>query len=407
MTHDLTLDGLIEAVSAGGPSCLTSRTELAPAAGPQASIAPAKFALRGSDQGTYAYERRYLDGLAQDVVLVDSKQSQLNRIEQALRLAIDDGHEPLARLPRLVVSYEHVDGQVEYTDLDLPHRAFDGHIRAGSVDGTPVTQLDAYRAIRNAQPGNARAVLDASPASLVFGSWDSSRSARQGRWRSVLTGEIVGFCAAPDRDHPPAMKGGARIDPLGMRIELTGPALKELAEKQKAELSKPTFDKVISEAGKAKAGARVKSSAVGLGGIPPSLETLAGVACHTIVRSHVLSLAALRQLRFGASGGGDAACRALLAALALNGLARSDAELVLRANCDLVEAGPTAVTIDQRGGSAAQLSPLTVSTADTLLADALAHAEQAAGVVWNGPVLRIDGNPQIVAGAVDDEAGSQ
>jgi len=73
------------------------------------------------------------------------------------------------------------------------------------------------------------------------------------------------------------------------------------------------------------------------------METLAGVACHRIVRSHVLSFAALRQIRFGAGPDGDAACRALLAALALAALARSDAELVLRANCDLVEAGPAQV----------------------------------------------------------------
>ena len=201
------------------------------------------------------------------------------------------------------------------------------------------------------------------------------------------------------------MKGGARIDPLGQKIELTGPALKALAEKQRAELSKGTFDKIISEAGKAKATTRVKSSAVGLGGIPPSLEALAGVACHTIVRSHVLSFAALRQLRFGAGAEGDAACRALLAALALNGLARSNAELVLRANCDLVEAGPTEVTIDQRGGASAELTALTVPAADALLAEALTRAERSAGVVWNGPVLRIDGDPEIAKGAVDDENG--
>lgn len=405
MTTELTLDGLVEAVSPGGPSCLTSVTNLAPAAGPHASIAPAKFALRNSDQGTFAYERRYFDGQAQDAVVVDSKQSQLNRVEQALREAIDDGHPALSRLPRLVVSYKRGDGVAEFTDLDLPHRAFDGHIRAGSVDGTPVTQLPAYRAMRDAQPGNARALLDASPTSLVFGSWDSSRAARQGRWRSLLVGEIIGFCPTPDRQHP-AMKGGARVDPVGMKIKLTGAALKELAEAQRDELSEKTYKKLLGEAVKGKEPAPVKPSTVGLGGIAPNLEALTGVACHTIVRSHVLSFAALRQLRFGAGAEGDAACRALLAALALNGLARSDAALVLRANCDLVEDGPTAVSIDQRGGERADLTPLTVASADDVLAAALAHAEQVAGVVWNGPVLRITGNPEIAKGAVDDETGT-
>ncbi len=221
----------------------------------------------------------------------------------------------------------------------MPHRIFDGHIRAGTVNGVPVTQLEMYRDIRNATPANARAVLDASPVSLVFGSWDSSRAARQGRWRSTLVGEIIGFCA----DDRSSLRGGARVDPVGMQIQLTETALKELAEAQRAELSGKFYDKATKPARAREGQGRarlISASMLGLGGIPPTLDTLSGVACSRIIRSHVLSFAALRQMRFGAGADGDAACRALLAALALNALARSDAELCLRANCDLREAGP-------------------------------------------------------------------
>jgi CRISPR-associated protein Csb1 len=394
----LTLDELLAACSPGGASCLTSVTELRPAAGPHASVAPAKFAAR-SDNGVFAYETRYDAGTESDVVVIDSKQAQLNRVEQGLCEAIRDGHEVLSRLPRLVVSYARGADAVELSDLELPHRAFDGHLRAGTIDGVPVTQHDAYRRLRDADPGDARALLEASPASLVFGAWDSYRAARQGRWRSILVGEIVGFCRKPDK---PALKGGARIDPLGMRVELTGAALKDLADRQRSELSRGLYDKVVKAAVAAKGDKRAKASPVGLGGIPPTLEALAGVACRKILRSHVLSFAALRQIRFGAGTEGDAACRALLAALALNGLARADAELVLRANCDLVEAGPTKVTVSGRGGESSQFTPLSVADADALLAAALAHAEQAANVSWNGVVLRVDGDPEIAAGAVDD-----
>ena len=399
----LDLDLLLSASAPGGATCLTSRTDLEPSAGPQSAVAPAKFARRGVDGGVYAYEKRYLDGVPAQAVLIDSKQSQLNRAEDALRLAIEDEHGLLFRLPRVEVAYERDGVREVYSDLTLPHRVFDGHIRAGTVDGTPVTQLEAYRAIRNASPGNARALLDASPVSLVFGSWDSSRSTRQGRWRSVLVGEVIGFC---DGDAP-AKKGGARTDPVGMKIELTEAAMKQLAADQRAELSGATFDKALKEAAKAKADKRVSASMLGLGGIPPSLEALAGVACHRIVRSHVLSFAALRQIRFGAGPDGDAACRALLAALALNALARSDAELVLRANCDLREAAPTVVEIDQRAGRSLTLEALSIPAADELLAGALARAEQAAGVVWSGVVLEVTGNPAVVAGAADDEQGAE
>lgn len=404
MSPSVALEDLLSASRAGGASCLTSVTELAPAAGPHASVAPAKFADRSSDIGAYAYETRFDDdGVASDVVLIDSKQSQNNRCEQALGAAIEDGHDVLSRLPRITVTYKSDARSIALSDLDLPHRAFDGHIRAATLDGAPVARDDRFRRIRDAHPGDASALLEASPASLVFGSWDSSRATRQGRWRSILVGEIVGFCARrPGNGEAPERKGGARIDPIGMRVELTGSALKELADRQKGELSRTTYDKVVKAAGAAKGDKRVKASSVGLGGIPPSLEALAGVACSRIVRSHVLSFAALRQIRFGKGVEGDAACRALLAALALAGLARSDGELVLRANCDLVEAGPIEVTLHGRAGARTRFEPLDVEQADALLAAALAHAEQVAGVSWGGVVLALDGDPAIAAGAADD-----
>src|ERR1035441_3255259 len=394
----------MSAVSPGGASCLSSLTVLEPAAGPHASVAPAKFASSSPNdkKGAYAYERRYLDGEPRTAVLIDSKQSQLNRCEAALSLAISEGHPLLSRMPRVTVTYER-DGFTEMSwDLTLPHRVFDGHIRAGTVDGEPVTQLDAYRAIRNASPANARALLDASPVSLIFGCWDSSRSARQGRWRSALTGEIVGFCS----DDRPASKGGARVDPVGMQIQLGEVDLTALADRQRSELSAKNYKSTMAAAAKAK-GKPVSASMLGLGGIPPSLEALAGVACQPVIRSHVLSFATLRQVRFGAGPDGDAACRALLAALALNALARSDAELYLRANCDLRERGPSAVEIDQRGGERLSLEPLCIEAADALLANALAQAERAAGVAWAGPALLVTGDPAIVAGAVAEDEGGE
>ncbi|HLH81796.1 MAG TPA: type I-U CRISPR-associated protein Cas7, partial [Trebonia sp.] len=103
----ITMDLLVEASMPGGASCLTSVTELEPAAGPHASVAPAKFASRtpGDKKGEYAYERRYLDGAPAQAVIIDSKQSQLNRCEAALAQAIADGHPTLSRLPRVEVTY--------------------------------------------------------------------------------------------------------------------------------------------------------------------------------------------------------------------------------------------------------------------------------------------------------------
>ena len=142
---------------------------------------------------------------------------------------------------------------------------------------------------------------------------------------------------------------------------------------------------------------------LGIGAIPPSLEQLGGVTCQAIIRSHVLSFAALRALRFDSpTPEGDVACRALLAALALNGLARSDAELLLRANCDLVETGPAVVALDKRYGQKESFEPLSIDQAQELLSAAIDHAIQAANLTWDGSVLVVEGNPAILAAAADD-----
>ncbi|HET6482351.1 MAG TPA: hypothetical protein VFG35_20275 [Actinoplanes sp.] len=186
-----------------------------------------------------------------------------------------------------------------------------------------------------------------------------------------------------------------------MQINLGKKVMTEVADRQQAELSPSTHGSIVKAAGGIKPGETKSASALGLGGIPPALDQLTGVACDTIIRTHVLSFATLRQMRFGAGPEGDAACRALLAALALNALTRSDAELYLRANCDLVEAESPRVRLDQRGGEFLEVEPLGIESADLLLSEALAHAEKVADVSWKGLAMRVTGNPDIVSGAVD------
>lgn len=196
----LSYEDIEQACQPGGPSCLASVTELAPAAGPHASIAPAKFAAPSGTQGVYAYEHRYIDGELRTVVIVDSKQSQLNRVEAAIAQAITDDHPLLSRLPRLELVVVRSDVEQHFWDLELPHRAFDGHFRAGTINGLPTITDATYMSIRNATPANARALLDNAALSLALGGWDASRASGQWRGRSVLTGEIIGVCPNADAD---------------------------------------------------------------------------------------------------------------------------------------------------------------------------------------------------------------
>lgn len=392
----ISLPHLLDACRPGGASVLTSVTPLEPAAGPHASVAPAKF-LEGKGRTAkpvFAYERRFWDGEAVTAVLIDSKQSQSNRLEAAVSAAIADQDPVLARTPRIELRFE--DGQV-YSDIDLPHRAFDGQIRAGTINGEPATAAQEYRELRNATVADARPLLERSPITLLLGGWDASRKTHAGRYRSLLVGEIIGILSDQGRDPEvnQSKRGGARIDPLGARIQLDQAEREAIADVQKSELSDKAYTNSYGKGG--------KSSSLGLGGIPPSLEQLGGVTCRAIIRSHVLSFAALRALRFDSpTPEGNVACRALLAALALNGLARSDAELLLRANCDLVEAGPAVVTLDKRYGQKENFEPLSIEQAQELLSAAIDNAVQAANLTWDGSILVVEGNPTILAAAADD-----
>ncbi|QWW19376.1 type I-U CRISPR-associated protein Cas7 [Schaalia sp. 19OD2882] len=398
-TSVISFDQLHEACSPGGASVLTSVTPLEPAAGPHASVAPAKFSHKDEKdkkgKPVFAYERRFHEGLPVKVVLIDSKQSQNNRCEAALSAAIAAGDPLLARIPRIRLEYEN---GPTLTDLDLPHRAFDGQIRAGAIDGQSATKDSRYRALRDATVGDARALIETSPVTLIFGGWDALRKSHQGRYRSILVGEIIGILADQEGSaiENQSMRGGARIDPLGAQIDLSHKDLTAIADQQKEELSEKTYKTIT--------GSRGKSAHLGLGGLPPTLGQLGGVTCRSIIRSHVLSFAALRNLRFGsATPEGDVACRMVLAALALDALARSDAELLLRANCDLVEAGPSVVTLDQRYGNKLELAPMTIAQADELFAKTLAYAEEHAGLQWQGVTLVVEGNRAVLAAAGDTD----
>lgn len=397
----ITYQDLLDACSRGGASVLTSVTEMEPAAGPHASVAPAKFVNRSNS--VFAFETRFVDGDPQTIALLDSKQSSLNRAEAALQQDIDAGNEIVSQIPRIVVDYGEAG---KLSDMELPHRFADGHIRAGFIDGEPATHDESYRAVRNSTPRNITPLVATAPAAAVFGGWDSTRATNQLRLPSALTGEVIGVLADQEAsgEEQQSLRGGARVDSLAMSVKLTGPEMKKLLDAQRDELSPGNVDKIEREIKSAKKGT-ISAASLGLGGIPPSLESLGGVSCKQILRTWVLSFAALRQLRFGGSYEQDVAGRALLAAFGLAAMARAEEETYLRANCHLVEKGAPKVVLDQRHGQAKEFDPITVDEADQLLVTAIDKARELGVVDWSGQVLEVQGNPIILGGAVDEADG--
>ncbi len=357
----------------GGAIALSLVTELAPAGGPHAGIAPARYVV-GRNTPTFAYQTRFIDGDPAATVIVDHRQGQLDRVEAAIVSAIRDEHPLLCRVPRVRVSYDDDrSGPGCYTDLELPQRIFDRHILAGTVDGTPVPAHPVYRAARDCSPADARALLELSPGSLVFGARDAGPACFPG----ALTGEIIGVLA-DQRDGAGTQPGPAEPDQAG-RIEESA--------KGRGDKAGPT---VIRDPG----------------GEPSTSQPPVVVGCRRIIRTQVLSFTALRALRFDAGPAGDAACRALLAAYALAGLVRANAELAVGVDCDLVEAGPTAMKLDARNGAFVALDPPSIEQADELLERALEAARREADISWRGQIFEVTGDPAVDAGEAG-EGGRQ
>lgn len=307
----------------------------------------------------HVYERRRLNG--QDVwcVLIDSVQSQANRLEECLLEAIRDG----VPIPHVVVDFStaEFDGITEITSLDAPHRVYDAILRDSLLNGEPfMTSADGKR-IAKAKAEDASALLEVSPTALLFGAWHSTGEGGGlgAKFARCLVSEIVGVDmpveVTEQRQSPTAYlvqagdriftvepvtsgrRPSSRIDPLGAssKVQIYRSADNEndwTPDKEKAARDSKGNPVLFSRKKGDKAG---KPAVINHGNIKPSLQPL-GVTCDHAEHSFVLSFAALRRLRFGGSER-DAAGRGLLAALGLVALAEQDARgYALRSRCDLV-----------------------------------------------------------------------
>ncbi|MDY2625692.1 MAG: type I-U CRISPR-associated RAMP protein Csb1/Cas7u [Coriobacteriales bacterium] len=389
----LNIDVLMEASRAGGAGALSSVTELAPAGGEQALVAPAKYA--SGSRGTYVFETREIDGEPMKTVLLDSRSSMANRVEDGIRQGIKDGNEILCAMPKIRVTYKSADGQsnVVETDLDLPHRAFDGHIRLGFDEhGKSIAENPTYIAARNSTLDDMSALLAISPITCVLGGWDSSRKSHQVRLAASVTGEIIGVLSDQDADPESLVtkRSGARVDPVGAGIYFdpnTAAAISKRIGK--------AFNKKDMKNGK------VSGSSFVIGAIPPGVEALDGISTSRIIRTRVLSFATLRSICFAKDSEGDAAIRSLLAAIAIDGMVRADSELLLRANAHLVEKDAPKTLLHERYGKTVAIDPMSVEQADKLLKDAYENAHALAGISWDGQTLEVVGEPAVIA-SVDD-----
>ena len=395
----LSVEMLLEASRPGGAGALSSVTRLAPAGGEHSLVAPAKYA--SGNKGTYVFETREIDGQPTKTVLIDSRSSMANRIEDGLNKGIKDGNEILCAMPKICVTYNNAAGDavIKETDLDLPHRAFDGHIRLGSdAEGRNMADNEAYFAARNSTLDDMSALFDISPITCVLGGWDSTRKSHQVRLAASVTGEIIGVLSDQSVDDPQKLvtkRSGARVDPVGAGIYFDSKTATEIGSRIGHSLDKKDIKNN-----------KVSGSVFVIGAIPPGVEAIDGVSASRIIRTRVLSFSTLRSMCFGKGAEGDAAIRALLAAVAINGMVRSDSELLLRANAHLVEIEAPKTLIHGRYGRVIEIDPMMVEDADALLKAAYANAHDVAAVTWQGQMLEVTGDSSVLAG-VDNATEGQ
>ncbi len=300
---------------------------LEPVGGPGDKVFPPTHLVNvRTDSSRYAFEVRRIGGRDVPCVLLDSVQSQANRMEEALQALWADCR---ITLPLIVVDFSEAAPDVGVvTSLSAPHRIADAILRDSLLDGTLFRLSELGRSFTDVSTRNAGPLFKVCPTGLVFGLWDSTgpKGGLGAKFARALVSEIVGVDAVA------GVKTWSRIDPIG--IVTKAAELYAAADAEEFWTLDPA--KAKREKGKpVKAGQGGRVSEINHSNIPPTIEKLAGgVTISHAAHSVVLSLAALRRLSFG---GGELEARTVLAALGLlSVLAAESRGHDLRSRCLLV-----------------------------------------------------------------------
>ncbi len=375
MTIDMQV--LKDAVS-GRAAAFRCVTEYQPAGGPGDKVFPPTY-----EGGKYATEERVDPGTGEirPCVLLDSVQSQANRMELALLEAHRAGK---AKLPLLVTRFDQEEllRKFSVTSLEAPHRIADALFRDSLLDGRTFRKSERGRVLDTADIGNATGLFGLCPTALVFGLWDSTgpRGGLGCKFQRAVVSEIVGYDAVA------GVKTASRIDPAQIMLG-AGP----LYERRSPGEDRPdwTLDEGAGsrKLGKDKKG---KPSEANHGNVTPSVAE-GGFTISRARQTTTLSLAVLRRLRFPLDEAGDSrpetdlAARTALAALGLaaGALARIDTDL--RSRCQLFAASePTWELLDHPGQPPSEFE-LGPEDALELLEEAVAGAKDA-GLPWEGEI---------------------
>jgi CRISPR-associated protein Csb1 len=391
----LSLERLRDAVR-GSIAAIRSISTLMPAGGDGDKVFPSTY-----QGGKYATEKRRLGGKEIETVLLDSVQSQANRMEMALLGAYRRGE---IAFPLLSVDFSKEFPDIgEITALEAPHRIADAIFRDSLLDGKSFRESGPGERFVGARISNATPLLELCPTALIFGVWDSTgvQGGLGAKFERTIVSEIVGYESVLGR------KTASRIDPLQIQNvplyeTLDGDwTVDENAAKQGSKGEPVLYGKNQKTRG--------KPSAINHGNVTPSADlrnddgdtVYGGVTISHAVQTTVLSLIALRRLSFPLGGRvpeseNDLAARTLLAALALVAIASfRDEGYDLRSRCLLVPNIPVVYELVPSDGSTPMPFSLSARQAAAIFEQAAVDAHKRR-LPWTTSKIVLHPTPKLV-----------
>ena len=383
---------LLNKASSDGIVAAKAVTKLQPVEGEGGKIAPPTYS-----DGAYALEDRLRDGKIVHTVLLDSVQSQANRLEEALLDAYRAGH---LRMPLLEIT---VPGFGAITSLTAPHRIHDAIFRDSLWNGKLFRESENGKRIIAARAWNATAFFEFATTVLLFGTWDSQGGGgtNTAKIARSLVSEIVAF------DVVRGVRTSSRIDPLGIKLVKDVIVKLEGAPEVWKFQEPPPEGKALGDGKKQKGPKTVRPSEINHGNIAPSItgpDGPGGVTFAYAEQTTVLSFTQLRKLRFPDAGDRttperDSAGRAVIAALGLYALALQwENGFQLRSRCQLVPVDTPKLEVigrtanDRNSSESFEIDALTTGQA------VQAAAEQASkhGLKWHEERIELQPREDLV-----------
>jgi CRISPR-associated protein Csb1 len=376
----LNLDYVKEAL-AGNAAAFRCVTEYQPVGGPGDKVFPPTY-----EGGAYATELRNINGEEVNCVLLDSVQSQANRMEMALLAEWESGRAPL---PVISVNFtkDDIPNPLRVTSLEAPHRIVDALLRDSELDGVMFRESATGKRLDTLDIRNATALFELCPTALVFGMWDSTgpRGGSGVKFQRTLVSEIIGMHAQQGR------KTSSRLDPAQI-LRSAGPVYRT---------GDGGWTLEQAEAGEGNSRG-VRPSEVNHGNIAPSISDDGGFTISRALQTTVLSLPALRRLRFPVNGGSpdsrvDQAARTALAAQALFAatLVREQGA-DLRSRCLLFPTAPAVWELLDRPGDQPQEFELPSEQGREIYQQAVQEAQEA-GLPWLEREMALKPSRQLIA----------